>query len=76
MGKDKNESGDYSFDTKLEEKVQNVWLPKDMDIPVHRRNTTVRANVEWLLRNLAIRNSDHPLCGQTIESLNKAMEKM
>jgi len=31
-----------------------------MDIPASRRDITDDANVSWLLRNLQVRNSEHP----------------
>ncbi|SVA76881.1 uncharacterized protein METZ01_LOCUS129735 [marine metagenome] len=35
-------------------------IPEDMDVPASRRDTSELSNVRWLLRNLAIRNSEHP----------------
>ena len=35
-------------------------LPDDMDIPLMRRDTSKLDNVRWLVRNLSIRNNQHP----------------
>ncbi len=37
-----------------------VMIPEDMDVPLSRRDTSNPSNVRWLLRNLFIRNSNHP----------------
>jgi hypothetical protein len=43
-----------------------VWPPtlphllSTMSIPSERRDLTRFANVQWLLRNLGVRNSEHP----------------
>lgn len=37
-----------------------IEIPEDMDIPKQRRDTTNSANVRWLIRNLFIRNKNHP----------------
>jgi len=36
-----------------------ITIPKDMDIPESRRDTTKLENLRWLERNLAIRNRKH-----------------
>jgi len=50
-------------------------LPKDMDIPKLRRDTSNLDNVSWLLRNLFIRNSNHPEFNNVIEGLKKLLDK-
>jgi len=35
-------------------------IPHDMDVPEIRRDLTDLSNVRWLLRNLEIRNNNHP----------------
>ena len=37
-----------------------VLIPEDMDVPLNRRDTSKPENVRWLVRNLPIRNSEHP----------------
>ena len=37
-----------------------MLIPDDMDVPLTRKDTSKNENVRWLLRNLAIRNSNHP----------------
>ena len=49
-------------------------IPDDMDVPAMRRDTSDLANVRWLLRNLAIRNSGHPLLKDVIKTLQKRDE--
>ena len=46
-----------------------ITLPKDMDIPIRRRDVTELDNVRWLLRNLGVRNGDHPQFTMSIEIL-------
>jgi len=36
-------------------------LLEPMEVPAMRRDTTVRANIHWLNRNLGINNSDDPM---------------
>ena len=36
-----------------------VKIPDDMDVPRIRRDTNNPDNVRWLVRNLAVRNSQH-----------------
>ena len=40
--------------------MTDVLLPNDMDIPESKRDLFDDNNVRWLLRNLAIRNKNHP----------------
>ena len=44
-------------------------LPEDMDVPSIRRDTRDHGNIRWLLRNLGVRNSDHPEFKTIIEAL-------
>lgn len=44
-------------------------LTKDMDVPEFRRNA-----VNWLSRNLAIRNSTHPQYPEAKKIVNKLAE--
>jgi len=46
-------------------------IPLDMDVPAMRRDVTNRSNVAWLLRNLAVRNSEHSQFNSVIETLKK-----
>lgn len=49
-------------------------LLKGMDVPEMRLDTTSRGNVRWLLRNLAVRNQDHPDYREAMDAL-KALAK-
>ena len=53
-----------------------VTLPKDMDIPDRRRDVAEPENVRWLLRNLSVRNGNHPQFKITIEFLKKLVKSM
>ena len=44
-------------------------IPEDMDVPSTRRDTRDHGNIRWLLRNLGVRNSNHPEFKTIIESL-------
>ena len=35
-------------------------IPEDMKVPLNRRNTNELENVRWLVRNLSVKNSEHP----------------
>ena len=49
----------------------NINIPKDMDIPERRRELKVE-DVRWLLRNLAISNSQHPEFERVMSDLKNA----
>lgn len=34
---------------------------EDMGVPEMRRDTSTRANIHWLNRNLGVQNSEHPM---------------
>ena len=53
-----------------------ITLPKDMDIPLFRRDVSKPENVQWLLRNLGVHNSDHPKFKVSIEILKKLFKSM
>lgn len=46
-----------------------------MDVPRFRRNLKKEENIQWLLRNLALRNSNHPYFEMTIEALKEKLMK-
>tara|TARA_B100000214_G_scaffold374388_1_gene356977 strand:- start:1469 stop:1645 length:177 start_codon:yes stop_codon:yes gene_type:complete len=46
-----------------------VLIPEDMDVPLSRRDTNNPENVRWLMRNLSIRNSEHPSFKEVIDVL-------
>ena len=46
-----------------------VLIPEDMDVPLSRRDTNHPENVRWLMRNLSIRNSEHPSFKEVIDVL-------
>ena len=44
-------------------------IPEDMDVPAIRRDISKMENIRWMLRNLAIRNGEHPLISETLDAL-------
>ncbi|SVB54984.1 uncharacterized protein METZ01_LOCUS207838 [marine metagenome] len=56
-------------------------IPLDMDVPSSRRNVDVCSenfgnNVRWLLRNLGVRNSEHPQFSETVKKLKILAKKI
>lgn len=39
---------------------------EQMDVPEMRRDTSKISNIRWLNRNLAINNSNHPMCATAV----------
>jgi hypothetical protein len=48
--------------------MTDFQLPDDMDIPEMRREPTIMY-VRWLLRNLAVRNKNHPKFNEVMSVL-------
>ncbi len=42
-------------------------LLEQMQVPAMRKDTTKTANVRWLLRNLAVKNKNHPMFEVTFD---------
>lgn len=51
-------------------------LLRDMDIPAMRRDLSKTENIQWMLRNLRIRNLDNPSIGEAILLLKKEADKL
>ena len=49
-------------------------LPEDIVVPEGRKKITDE-NARWLIRNLGIKNSDHPKCNKIIEQLKKTIRR-
>jgi len=47
---------------------------KEMDLPEMRRDTSSLANVRWLMRNMGVKNKDHPKYGEAKKAL-KALHR-
>jgi len=45
-----------------------------MDIPENRKDITNKANIQWLLRNISIRNFGHAKLNNVIEELKGRMK--
>ena len=43
------------------------------NVPKHRRNLWITSNIRWLLRNLGIRNSNHPDLEENIQDLKELL---
>ena len=50
-------------------------IPKDMDVPKIRRKLSLE-NGLWLLRNLGIRNSEHPEFQNTLQGIQNIVKDM
>ena len=50
-----------------------IEIPKDMDIPAMRRDTTNPSNVRWLIRNLFVRNKHHPEFEKVMKKLKNLL---
>jgi len=46
-------------------------LPEDMDVPDMRRDTSCLANRLWLMRNLGVRNRQHPQFKDVMKKLSE-----
>lgn len=44
-------------------------IPEDMEVPFFRRNTNEFGNVQWLVRNLAVKNQNHPNFDEVLRTL-------
>ena len=44
-------------------------IPEDMEVPLFRRNTNEVGNVQWLVRNLAVKNQNHPSFDEVLRTL-------
>jgi hypothetical protein len=42
-----------------------------MDLPTSRRDISKPENIRWMLRNIRMRNLDHPSIGEAVELLKK-----
>lgn len=48
--------------------IQFDKITSDMDLPESRRDLTVY-NVQWLLRNIGLRNNNHPKLNEALAML-------
>ncbi len=46
-------------------------IPLDMNVPELRRDISDPSNVRWLLRNLPVRNQNHPQFSLVMNKLRK-----
>ena len=42
-------------------------LLEQMEVPAMRKDTTNKSNIHWLVRNLAVKNKNHPMFEVTID---------
>jgi|TARA_B110001454_G_C12539877_1_gene358924 hypothetical protein len=72
----KNQLDTHFPDMKNQLNNLRIWhLPDDMEIPENNRDLDVRRNVRWLIRNLAVKNINHP-CFKSVMNHLIDMEKM
>tara|TARA_R110000787_G_scaffold246690_1_gene352394 strand:+ start:778 stop:1053 length:276 start_codon:yes stop_codon:yes gene_type:complete len=64
------------FMSKDDNGIHSDFFLVDMsfDVPNHRRNLWITSNIRWLLRNLGIRNSNHPNLKETIQDLKDLLK--
>lgn len=48
---------------------------RDMDIPVQRKETMNKNNLEWLEKNLAKKNQDHPKYNKVMNEIRERLQK-
>ena len=46
---------------------ENYFGDMSFDIPPNKRDLSIKSNVRWLLRNLGVRNKNHPDYKETIQ---------
>mgnify|MGYP003644249999 CR=1 FL=1 len=46
-----------------------MTIPDDMNVPLNRRDLSKPENVRWLVRNLAVKNREHPSFDKIIKEL-------
>ena len=49
-------------------------IPLDMNVPEVRRDISDPSNVRWLLRNLPVRNQNHPQFTKVMDELKFTMK--
>lgn len=52
-------------------KAQVLEILEGMDIPKERKDIGRLRNRQWLQRNLAIRNGNHPKCSEVLKMIRK-----
>ncbi len=53
-------------------KEELINVLNEMDLPAMRRELSVR-NIRWLLRNIRVRNSNHPRIAEVFEELKRLL---
>ena len=51
-------------------------LDRSFDVPGGRRDITKITNVRWLLRNIRVKNSNHPRLDDMVEALKKQFKAL
>ena len=54
-----------------DEDLERVLL--EMDIPDMRRDLSRASNLRWLLRNIRVRNGNHPRIAEVFEELKRLL---
>lgn len=53
-------------------KEELINVLNEMDLPAMRRELSVR-NIRWLLRNVRVRNNNHPRIAEVFEELKRLL---
>jgi hypothetical protein len=53
---------------------ENYFGDMSFDIPPNKRDLSIKSNVRWLLRNLGVRNKNHPDYKETIQDLKDLLK--
>ena len=59
------------MDNIFEVRTKVVEILEEMDVPQMRKDLSKFRNTRWLLRNLSIRNRNHPKCSQVLEMIQR-----
>jgi hypothetical protein len=59
------------MDNIFEVRTKVVEILEEMDVPQMRKDIGKFRNTRWLLRNLSIRNGNHPKCSQVLEMIQR-----
>lgn len=49
---------------------------RDMNIPARRRDLSKKENINWMLRNIKIRNLDNPRIFEAVDLLKKEADRI
>ena len=56
------------------QKSQLVEILEEKDLPETRKNINDSSNLPWLIRNISIRNGNHPRCRKAFKLIKSLMK--